>query len=169
MSFQREERYIVLKLKHMSEADECSLREFLQFREMPTVECVVVESKWDNHTEAWESVQRLAEGRESLMDEIARLSGERDALAASLGVAKSLMSRLIDTPAYRGGPRPVIVQEFIDWAQGGDIHLANRDARMKAEALDSMAENAPMKYSGPTWQELKLEAQKYRRLAEGES
>lgn len=65
-----------------------------------------------------------------------QLRKERDELAAREAAAKSLISRLIEAPAYRGGPRPAAVQEFIDWASGGIDHLARRDARMKSEALE---------------------------------
>ncbi len=167
--FKREERYVVLKLKQMTEADECSLREFIHYRELTTVDCVVIESKWDNHAEVWESVQRLSEDRESLSDELERVKRERDALAAREASAKNLMSRLIDAPAYHGGPRPATVQEFIDWALGGIDYLAARDARMKAEALEELRDAPIWGSKSAVWNAVKSDAAKYRKQSEGEA
>jgi len=84
-------------------------------------------------------IKTLRENNAALQAELddghAELREGRDALAAREASAKNLMSRLIDAPAYHGGPRPETVQEFIDWASGGIDYLARRDARMKAEAM----------------------------------
>lgn len=56
--FQREERYIVIKRKHLDEHDEETLREFLADREIGTVECVVIESDWPEYETVWGMIEQ---------------------------------------------------------------------------------------------------------------
>lgn len=75
--FQREERYIVLKLKRIPFMHEVKVREFLNRRSLDDAltECVVVESDWPIYDETWENVRRMAEGEPSI-------GAERDELRA---------------------------------------------------------------------------------------
>ena len=50
-TFQREERYIVIKRKHLT--DEDSLRNFLAQNKIPTIESVVIESDWPEYEVVW--------------------------------------------------------------------------------------------------------------------
>lgn len=108
------------------------------------------------------SVEQKNRFREAALE----VEKERDALAAECEAWSAMAVALANK-------HPVDSQTFdymdelreTDWGKA----LARRDARLKAEALEEIAESTPMKYSGPTWQELKMEAQKYRRQGEGES
>lgn len=57
----REERYIVVKLKHLEDVSVAALREYLQEWQIPTQECVVVESDWPNYEMVWKSIQRVSD------------------------------------------------------------------------------------------------------------
>ena len=70
MSFEQEERYIVVKLKRLGSEEEAALREFLQSYQIDTEQCVVVEHDWGPiYDETWDAVKRLAEGRQSIASE----------------------------------------------------------------------------------------------------
>lgn len=72
--FEREERYIVIKRKHLSPDEEILLRQLLLVQSTPTIECVVVEHDWPIYEETWDNVQRLAEGHQSIKEELSSLS-----------------------------------------------------------------------------------------------
>lgn len=83
--FEREERYVVLKLKHMSDDVKKHLFDavlagdgFNQFQ----TECVVVEADWPIYEQVWHMVQLLSEGKNTtpLFDEY--LLGDMDDLKA---------------------------------------------------------------------------------------
>lgn len=76
--FKREERYVVVKLKDIDDETQQELRDWLKSWQVPTCECVVVESDWPIYEQTWDAVQRLAEGRPQRAEE---LEAERDALA----------------------------------------------------------------------------------------
>ncbi len=176
--FRREERYVVLKLKHMSDQDETALRELIQFRELPQVEGVVIESKWDNHAEAWESVQRLAEDRESLTDELERVTRERDELAARAVLLYNRGGALLSgAENCTCGDMGV---EIDSWRrveiEGAERALAHRDSRMKAEALEEAADMArdevwqqEFASLGQLQRDLASKAAEYRKQVEGEA
>ncbi|WP_428398219.1 hypothetical protein [Marinobacter salarius] len=73
--FKREERYIVIKRKHLDEIAEHHIRYWLAENSIPTFECVVVESDWPNYDATWEAVQQVEEGTYD-PDEITRLQSE---------------------------------------------------------------------------------------------
>lgn len=81
--FKREERYIVIKRKHLDEIAEHHIRYWLAENNIPTVECVVVESDWPNYDATWEAVQQVAEGTYD-SDEITRLQSEVERLENEL-------------------------------------------------------------------------------------
>lgn len=60
--FKREERYIVVKLKTLTESQQNGLRNLLQMNDIKTVECVVVESDWPNYEQTWRDVEAVANG-----------------------------------------------------------------------------------------------------------
>lgn len=105
----------------------------------------------------WQEVRGLREER----GQMAALAEDRRQFivsGAELGYISPPWDK--DDPAYRVFQECNLVPSFA---------AASHDARMKAEALEEMAESTPMKYDGPTWQELKVRAQKYRKQAEGEA
>jgi hypothetical protein len=63
--FQREERYVVVKLKHMSPSQFKDYVDFLTFNQIPTVECAVVESDWPEYEPVWKMIQERVEAEEA--------------------------------------------------------------------------------------------------------
>lgn len=55
--FCREERYIVIKRKHLNKKTESMIRNVLQLHNIPTVECVVTESDWSIYEDVWALVE----------------------------------------------------------------------------------------------------------------
>lgn len=70
--FQREERFIVIKRKHLNENQEQAIRATLRALSVGTVECVVVESDWPEYETVWKMIE-------------ARMAGATPADAASAG------------------------------------------------------------------------------------
>jgi hypothetical protein len=60
--FQREERFIVIKRKHLPPAKEDRLWEFLHSEEIGTAECVVVESDWPEYETVWSMIEARHNG-----------------------------------------------------------------------------------------------------------
>jgi len=60
--FKREERYVVIKLKTLSEEDKSDLRNLLATNDIETIECVVVEHDWPNYEATWKAIQQVSEG-----------------------------------------------------------------------------------------------------------
>lgn len=56
--FVREERYIVIKRKDLSEGHQAFIRGYLDQIRVNTVECVVVESDWHIYEEVWDLVKQ---------------------------------------------------------------------------------------------------------------
>lgn len=152
--FQREIRYMVVKLKHLSESQEHALDTILSEHQIDThtVECVVVEADWPIYEETWENVRRLAEGRASIRDELARAEVERDALAAHV-------EQIRRSAYYASEPN---VKAVLEASPG--TSLARLKAQWQAEALEELA-NLPRKW----WPgELMIEANRIRRQAGGD-
>lgn len=61
--FKREERYIVVKLKHLAGLQVAPLRNFLRENRVPTLDCVVVESDWPEYDKVWQSIERRMTGQ----------------------------------------------------------------------------------------------------------
>ena len=61
--FQREERFIVIKRKHLNEEQEDNLRMFMARNRISTVECVVVESDWPEYETVWRMIEDRVTGR----------------------------------------------------------------------------------------------------------
>ena len=55
--FKREERYIVIKRKHLNAPVENAIRALLAAAEVDTVECVVVEKDWPMYELVWEQIK----------------------------------------------------------------------------------------------------------------
>lgn len=58
MGFVREERYIVIKLKHLDDADEYNLRRYLEENSIKTTCCVVVEKGWPEYEKVWSMIEQ---------------------------------------------------------------------------------------------------------------
>ena len=61
--FKREERYIVVKLKHLAGLQVAPLRNFLRENRVPTLDCVVVESDWPEYMPVWQMIERRMTGQ----------------------------------------------------------------------------------------------------------
>ena len=71
--FKREhDRYLVIKVKGCHPLWVEQVRSDLSARGADLVECVVVESDWPIYQETWDNVQRMAEGRRSIGEELAK-------------------------------------------------------------------------------------------------
>src|SRR5690606_23423202 len=75
--FKREDRYIVIKRKHLSKAKEEVLRAHLFDDGIDTVECVVVESDWPEYEAVWRMIENRVAGRSAYPDQ-SYVSGLRD-------------------------------------------------------------------------------------------
>ena len=64
--FKREERYIVVKLKHLAGLQVAPLRNFLRENRVPTLDCVVVESDWPEYEKVWQSIERRMTGQPAI-------------------------------------------------------------------------------------------------------
>lgn len=60
--FQKEERYIVVKIKTLRPEQLQCLRQYLVNQGIGTVECVVVEHDWPNYEHVWQTVEQVANG-----------------------------------------------------------------------------------------------------------
>ena len=64
-SFKREERYIVIKRRHLTEGQEDALIGWLEDEQIQTTECVVVEPHWGHvYEQTWDAIQRYVEDKE---------------------------------------------------------------------------------------------------------
>lgn len=167
--FKREERYIVVKLSdlHGNRYTHQTLLHRVRDGSIPTRECVVVEAHWPIYEQTWDAVQRLAEGRpqriaelEAELDQLReqnealtlehaamdqergkqrvaclRAEKERDALAAHV---ERIRETCLDSGKHVGRRQVFELQEFVYDAP--QTSLAQRDARMKAEALEGVVE-----------------------------
>jgi hypothetical protein len=57
-NFEREERYIVVKLKDLDYQQTKDLQQFLVINEIDTVDCVVVESDWPEYEPTWTLIEQ---------------------------------------------------------------------------------------------------------------
>lgn len=83
--FKREERYIVVKLKHLAGLQVAPLRNFLRENRVPTLDCVVVEADWPEYEKVWRSIERRMTGQPA--EDFDRVTAERDALQQRLTAA----------------------------------------------------------------------------------
>jgi len=77
-NFEREKRYVVIKLKHLNEKEILSLEGKLEALKIRTVDCVVYESKWPCVDAVWKMVKNLSEGNFfNPFDRIAEIEAEK--------------------------------------------------------------------------------------------
>lgn len=82
--FQREERFIVIKRRHLSERQEDEVRRLLVEEDIETVECVVVEIDWPEYEAVWQMIEARCTGQalSTQSAELDALRGDRDDLKA---------------------------------------------------------------------------------------
>lgn len=79
--FEREERYIVIKRKHLVEDEERQLRDCLYRLNVCPVECVVVESDWPEYEIVWDMIEARctpAAPSSSVVEAVAKVIFEAD-------------------------------------------------------------------------------------------
>ena len=88
--FKREERYIVIKRKNLTEKEEFAIRALLEGLDVGTVECVVVESDWPENEIVWKMIEARVTDQpvEDPRDEALRLA--REALENCEGMVDEL-------------------------------------------------------------------------------
>lgn len=60
--FEREERYIVVKVKDISEHKLGWVRDVIRLNDIPTVDAVVVEADWPEYEQTWAAIERRVDG-----------------------------------------------------------------------------------------------------------
>ena len=55
--FKREERYVVVNLKDLDDADIFQLKSYLCENNISTKDCVVVESHWPEYEKVWRMIE----------------------------------------------------------------------------------------------------------------
>lgn len=114
----REERYIVVKLKHLDDEHIGELRSHLENWQIPTQECVVVESDWPNYEMVWESIQRISDATYS--DPYAEIEQLRKELDIKIADAIEAAAKAIqhDQVNYDGTDATVFhIDELLDYAE----------------------------------------------------
>ena len=106
--FKREERYIVVKLKHLAGLQVAPLRNFLRENRVPTLNCVVVESDWPEYEPVWQMIERRMSGQPAVTaaeeleavlfwrDKHAVANRARDALQQRLTAADEALDKAAD-------------------------------------------------------------------------
>ena len=61
--FKREERYIVIKRKHLSEPVENAIKALLAAADINTIDCVVVEKDWPEYEPTWKAIEKRVSGK----------------------------------------------------------------------------------------------------------
>lgn len=59
-NFQREERYIVLKLSDLTENEYNHIEDYIEKCMIERRECVVVESDWPIYEQVWDMIEQMA-------------------------------------------------------------------------------------------------------------
>jgi hypothetical protein len=81
--FEREERYIVVKINQAKEHEDL-ITNLLDALDIPTVDCVVVEEDWPNYEKTWADIEAIANGTfDKILSEnltIREIEKQRDAL-----------------------------------------------------------------------------------------
>jgi hypothetical protein len=67
--FKREERFIVVKRKHLNALQETALRAHMARLDIGTVECVVVESNWPEYETVWGMIEDRVTGCTAMPDQ----------------------------------------------------------------------------------------------------
>ena len=90
--FQREERYVVFKLRDLVETEKDAVLRLANSINAQEIECVIVESDWPNYEHTWQTIERVSDGSysdpyaeiERLQSRVAELEITHDGQAASM-------------------------------------------------------------------------------------
>lgn len=139
--FKREERYIVIKRKHLHPITEASLRNTLNELGVGTVECVVVESDWPEYETVWRMIEERAAGRTTQCSgDTQELADPQVVVAGKLLTIKpgapeiALLCRAIFRASFADDEDEALVnQKYQEWEE--DQAKAIRAARFVLRAL----------------------------------
>ena len=143
--FRREERFIVVKRKHLTAVQETALRAHMARLDINTVECVVVESDWPEYETVWKMIEDHVTGR-ATDDELTKITVNVDA-----GNHDCLAMRRADEPMFillgRDPDAHNIVRAWANrrLAAGGDPKHCNQALATadRMQAYASCPANAP--------------------------
>lgn len=130
--FAREERFIVIKRKHLTQEKEFSVRRFLRHQGVEPVECVVVEADWPEYEKVWQMIEARCTGRTSPQPHIAAEPGEVERVAMALYQCEKERSDHVDRllSAAKGQPVKFRMEHWDDVAD-----LYRSDARAALATL----------------------------------
>lgn len=144
--FVREERFIVIKRKHLVDDEERKLRDFLYELNVGTVECVVVESDWPEYETVWQMIEARASptpaSAELGFDPTAEVGDDvfpHDASEIAPSLSTRRMAEILGTGWRAHPPHPAPV----DPVAGGeaDTIIAKLDFKMLREAVSGIADD----------------------------
>ena len=94
--FKREERYIVVKLKHLAAQQRAPLANFLLTNGIPKVDCLVVEADWPEYEPTWAAIERRMAGQPPVTaaEELEAVLHWRDKHAVAIKERDALQQRL---------------------------------------------------------------------------
>ena len=102
--FEREERFIVVKRKHLRPIEERELRSYFKERDVTLSECVVVESDWPEYETVWQIIENRVTGQTStdpIRDELQReLADTKARLAEAVTFISDAVAMLEQGTAY---------------------------------------------------------------------
>lgn len=141
--FKREERYIVIKRKDLRLVSvENILRRILADNDIPTRECVVVESDWPEYEIVWGLIEARMTGKPNAIEALAaRLEQLRDA------------NKLLDDALKESHPNGSFGKVFVLWNKAREALttdeagiLAERDARTLEHAASIFRGETPFNF-----------------------
>lgn len=149
--FKREERYIVVKLKHLAGLQVAPLRNFLRENRVPTLDCVVVEQDWPEYEKVWRSIERRMTGQPA--EDFDRVTAERD---AALG-REAALARELEAES-QGADRAA--ESLMEWRRDYlDLQQRLTAADERADVLETALRNlkaawasSPMSITAPEYQ-----------------
>lgn len=134
--FQREDRYIVLKIKHLSEEQLAAICQTIQDVDavgaQSSWKSVVIESDWPIYNTAWDMVQRLAEGRPQELDELKAANVKAEAYCSLMNDAIQDFCNQFDI--HDGG----ITQTDIDMLREFTFTLDNMKKKLRQVEFESV-------------------------------
>jgi len=115
--FEREERYIVFKVKDLSERKVEWVRDVIRLNDIPTVDGVVVEADWPEYEPTWAAIERRVTGAQWNGEGLPQVGTVCEFKANILGwveatiTAVTELSIVFTRPSYQNG-RPLIEERL---------------------------------------------------------
>lgn len=121
--FKREERYIVVKLKHLAAQQRAPLANFLLTNGIPKVDCLVVEADWPEYEPTWAAIERRMAGQPPVTaaEELEAVLHWRDKHAVAIKERDALQQRLTEEKTGASG-----IYQQLEICQKQREHLRRR-------------------------------------------